>query len=375
MDGSGTQANEREHFRLIDAPLTRISIGIARLFAGSPGLVSNWNWSEDWETNIQAGAYPDPDVLLVARLACAWLIPLAMVSFFFTARKFTNNWLALAISLLLAFNPLVLLHTRRAMAEGIQFSLTVFLLWVVFSDIKTSKLTLAAILSGLLLQAKQTAIPVIACAVIILTIRTWKQFHIKKALLFCTGAAVAVVVFFVLLNPVLLRDPIRTAEQMVEQRLAFSAEQTRQYAEINSGLALTSPGLRAAGLVAQGYLAPPAYFDTGNYQTELETSIQTYETNRIHTIFSGWIWGTILLILSLLGIVISIRNALLQKDIRYFAFTFVTAAVILFFILFISIGFQRYYVQLIPILLLNAILPIQTLLDLKRKQNRLINNI
>jgi 4-amino-4-deoxy-L-arabinose transferase-like glycosyltransferase len=343
----------RQHYRMIDAPLTRSAIGLLRIITGQPALVSDWNWSHTWDQNITNGALPSSSVLWIARLACALPVPLAICLFFLILKKYFHPLISLGFSLLLGFNPLVLLHTRRAMAEGWLFSLTIVLLWVIFTHPRGWKwwLSLAAI--GLILQAKQTCAPILLASGAAMLWDAWQDGKWKGII--CTGLGIttAVLIGFYLLNPVLWADPVGVFPKMITDRLAFSTAQTSDYARHESGLAMQSSGMRLAGVLAQSAFAPPAYYDVGNYSDNLSDQIIRYTHNPSNIFLSGWIWGTILLVGVLCGLAVSILR-LIQKrmdpiDWRLWG---ITLALLVFFGGFISIGFQRYYILFIPVWLL-----------------------
>jgi hypothetical protein len=120
----------RQRYRELDAPLTRYLIGIGRfVLGGQPPLPVDWDWTSSWQANLAAGAYPDADLLLAARLPQALLFPLTLLLLFLTLQAIAPRpaaWLGL---FLFAVHGLVLLHTRRAMAEGVLLFTIMLTLW------------------------------------------------------------------------------------------------------------------------------------------------------------------------------------------------------------------------------------------------------
>lgn len=351
-----TQTNLRQHYRLIDAPLTHTSIGLVRLLTNQNGLPADWNWSEDWETNRQNGSLPSTQLLLTARWACTWFVPFSLLAFFQVCRKFSNRWLSLLFTILLGMHPLVLLHTRRAMAEGWLFALSLILLWLILTDQKKYKTILAILVIGILFQVKQISMPFILAAGIILIFRLWKSSGWKTAIATGFWICLSLGLFFYLLNPVMWKQSAVIAQTMISQRFEFSSEQTEQFAQHQSGLALTSPGLRLAAILGQVFFAPPAFFDTGNYQKELQVAIQSYNQNKLNIFLSGWTWGTLFLILTLCGLVVVIKNLIKKpgNDIQS-AILFIFVIQTVFFAFVISMGFQRYYILFLPLEILLCI--------------------
>ena len=106
----------RQHYRELDAPLTRYLIGFGRWVTGQPATTNDWNWSASWDSNQQSGALPDPRLLLIARLSVAILFPFDLLLIFDAVRSMGNQLTAWASVILFVLNALILLHTRRAMA-------------------------------------------------------------------------------------------------------------------------------------------------------------------------------------------------------------------------------------------------------------------
>jgi len=53
-----------QHYREVDAPLTRYLIGIGKWITHSPQLSSDWNWSASWEENITQGSLPSESLII-----------------------------------------------------------------------------------------------------------------------------------------------------------------------------------------------------------------------------------------------------------------------------------------------------------------------
>jgi hypothetical protein len=105
-------------YRLIDAPIVRYILGAGLLLSGQDPLPSDWDWSGTISENQSSGAYPSQSVLLAGRLAVILLFPLSLALVYATGRTLAGIWAGLLSAILLGTNSLVLLHTRRAMAEG-----------------------------------------------------------------------------------------------------------------------------------------------------------------------------------------------------------------------------------------------------------------
>ena len=115
---SSQPAESPQTYRLLDAPLTRYLLGFGRALASLPPPSGFWDWSKDWQANLDQGAYPDIRTLLAGRLAISFLFPFSLLFLYLSARGIGGRIAGYSAIILLGLNALVLLHARRAMAEG-----------------------------------------------------------------------------------------------------------------------------------------------------------------------------------------------------------------------------------------------------------------
>ncbi len=154
-----TQLDDRMRYRLIDSPLTRTMIGWGMTLQNQQPNPVDWNWSDTWENNVSAGALPTAEALLAARWSVAWLFPLSCLFLFLLANKIGGRPMAVITVILFSTNALILMHTRRAMAESALICAMCALTWLLVDFRKTP--WLAALAAGLAVNAKQTAIPLV----------------------------------------------------------------------------------------------------------------------------------------------------------------------------------------------------------------------
>lgn len=360
----------RQHYRLIDAPLTRTVIGLANRISRQPQLTSDWNWSASWQKNVDAGALPSQKQLFISRFAVSIWVPIGLVLFFFTLRRFLNVRISITCVILMALQASFLLHTRRAMAEPLLLALYLFIIWFLFKPFSNSNLIYLSICLGLLFQTKQTSVPLIISIWLIVIITGWRNSSWRGFLkaLFIPVSLIAFCHFA--LNPIMWKDPVRVIGIMLQERLMFSQEQFSQLLQAGSGLALPTALDRIVGLVAQIFFAPPAYFDIGNYAVQLENSISAYRENIFNTLLSGWLWGGLLFIA--VSFALTMTPLLWQKGkISWLSPQVTTIIMLIFHVLFyliaLNIGFQRYYLPILPLLFLLIALNF-SLIKLKKKQ-------
>ncbi len=192
-----TTLSPEQRYRLIDAPLPRTIIGISRGIFHLPPLKSDWNWSLSWEENKINGALPTNYLLLVSRLGLAVFAPLGLVFFYLTLKGVANWPISLLVTVVLGMNAIFLVHTRRAMAEGLSFCFYFAVILLIIR--KPEKAFLIGILAGLAFQAKQTTLPILFVPVIIWIINgikcNEKLLILWKILIFC-GAILHNLLYF-----------------------------------------------------------------------------------------------------------------------------------------------------------------------------------
>jgi hypothetical protein len=315
-------------------------------------LKSDWNWSLSWEENKANGALPTNYLLLIARLSLAVFVPLGLVFFYLTLKGIVNWPISLLVSVVLGMNAIFLVHTRRAMAEGLSFCIYFALILLIIR--KPEKAFLIGILAGLAFQAKQTTLPILFVPVIIWIINgikcNEKLLIPWKIFIFCG----AILITYYILNPVAWKDPFHVAILQIQHRFAFSQAQAAEYQAISSSLAVTTFPSKLAAWLANTFFATPAFYDIGNYSKELAQPILIYGSNILHRLFSGWYYGLLTLIIGLFGLILSLRkfkSLYISTNNTFLVLLIISILQTAFSIFMLPITFQRYY-------LLNLVLSI-----------------
>jgi hypothetical protein len=335
----------RQFYRELDAPLTRNLIALGRWTAGLPAPALDWDWSKTWQENRQAGALPDPGLLLAGRLAVAALFPFSLLFLFLAARALSNEFTGWVATLLLAGNALALLHTRRAMAESALLFAAILTTWAALRANRSpwlialpaalalcAKQSLAALapvgLLAALLQAAQAPGPRLARAA-------------GQAALYCAAFLLVVA----LLHPFAWARPLEALQAAVRARQALAASQTNDRPD----QALDTLDRKLIAMVGSLYLTPPVFAETGNYQRETRAAEAAYLANPLHSLFRSLPAGALLFTLSLFGFGLGIRAAIRgpgrQKLVVLLAATLVQAAALL---ALVPLPWQRYYMPLVP---------------------------
>jgi 4-amino-4-deoxy-L-arabinose transferase-like glycosyltransferase len=338
----GQNSGDKWRYRLIDSPLSRTLMGWALNLRGLNPNPVDWDWSADWDINRQAGALPSNDTLLTARWAVAWFFPLTCLFLFLLAKKVGGESMAVIAVILFSTNALVLIHTRRAMAESVLLCAFTALAWLMVDVKKTP--WFAAIAAGLAVNTKQTAFPLAGMAGLeMLFIPQVAKFRNR---LLNTGIFVAVIlVISCVLNPVYWRFPVDALNEGLRQRQDLSDRMRTDYhTSIN-------PLEQTVILAAQTFVMPPASYDVLNYVEATRPSESTYLAQSQNTLFRGFIYGMVMLILTITGWIILWKQSGMSGSsnrLSFLIFSGIVLISILMLMFFTAAPFQRYYIILVP---------------------------
>lgn len=366
---------ERQAERVGVGPLPVYGIGIAWALAGySPGDIPTveWDWIAPIEANVQEGRAPDPALLTTARAFSAATLALGIAGMFWLGMLIRGRPLAYLASGLMALNPLLLLHARRAMAEGplIGFGLLAMAAcaaYVVFYPhftrpaARIAGLITIGTLVGLSFTAKHNgALNGMIVAIVLATHAFLAPSHAQALVVFwqrlgqaawqvTTVAVVALAVSFALM-PAFWSDPDGAFREMVR----FRFQTTRDHTE-NWG-AYESPSERLNALWEEALSPRAAYFDIAAWAPFLNDPIRAYHgtwrAGLPQIAFLDWLWA----LLGCLGIGVVVGWLLHPADERLrvlalLVLVWLAATAIATYFL-ILIQWQRYYLPLVPPLIL-----------------------
>jgi len=119
----------KQIYRKLDPPLTRYLLGAGRTIAGLPALTADWDWGESWEQNDGDGAFPSKELLAAGRWSVALLLPFSLILLYLIGKHIDGHLTGALAVIFLITNSLMMLHTRRAMAEGILVFAVCFAIW------------------------------------------------------------------------------------------------------------------------------------------------------------------------------------------------------------------------------------------------------
>lgn len=341
----------RQRFRLLNPPLVHILPGLGRWIAGQPALPVDWEWSETWQENQQRGAIPSAALLIAGRMAIAVLYPFSILFLYLAARRATNEFTAWTAALLLASNALVLLHTRRAMAEGPLLVAACLAMWSL--TVAEKRPWLNGIPAALAFSAKLTlaALAPVGLLAVLWPPKDGERTPARKKLL---RAAKQVTLFgglalglVLLLHPFLWQQPVQAMQAAAKARQRLAISQANSFPE----QALKTPTRRLIGLIGSLYLTPPMLAETSNYTAELKAADDAYLANPLNTLFRSLPGGAMLLVLTIFGFITACLKVWQTEPTQRRRLALLLLATIIqgvALLALIPLAWQRYYMPLVP---------------------------
>jgi hypothetical protein len=353
----------REKYRLLDAPLTKYFIGLSRSVFQEKALIIDWDWSKSWSENLSA--LPSRSLLIASRVGISIFFPGSIFLIYLISKRFFTNKIIPVIFVVIyfAFNSLLLLHSRRAMAEGI---LIFFLLLSLYSLLSLPKkwLWLSAIPISFAINSKQSLFFLIPIAILLILINNVS--NIKILLFQIILFSCLVLSIYYISNPITWKNPIYVIKLMVSHREELSKNQVDAINSVTPEFITNSFSEKIIAFIGQSFILPPAPQDISNYQSNLENSIQTYFNNPIHRgLLRNLYIGMIIFLITVWGFIRSFLK--LPIDLKII-FSFGYLFFIIETLLYLNIPFQRYYLPSIPFMIIFSIFGVDQLLSLLREK-------
>jgi 4-amino-4-deoxy-L-arabinose transferase-like glycosyltransferase len=343
-------------YRALNPPLPKYILALGRLAAGygSDRVSVDWNWSLTWDENKAAGALFSTAILSASRIASTIMVLLSLPILYLCGKRIRNSVMAMSAVLLLGTHSLVLLHGRRAMAEGtLIFGVSLAILGILEGD---KRPWLAGIGTAIAACSKLSALalaPVGLLSVLWLptNLKNRKTKLIRNATLFI----VTFLALFLLLNPFLWSNPIKGIQSQWHERTQFLQGMVEEIEARSPDQILHGPLERFAVMVTHLFIAEPQFAEAGNYISNTSNVDSLYLSRQLHTLFRGWPGGILMISLTIMGVVIfGIEGSKVrfhnQRPIMLLliASTIQTVAIIWAN----PFPFQRYYIPLIPFICL-----------------------
>lgn len=341
----------KQHYREIDSPLTRDVIGFSRWISSSPGLKNDWNWSKTWDENVSNSAYPIEKLLLSARFAVASVFPFSLFFLYLSGKKVQGRITSAIAVILFASDSLVLLHTRRAMAESLLVFFIILSLYFILSLQK--HLWLISVPIALAVNAKQFAIFLIPLGIFVLILKgIVTKKSVNRILLQLGLFLIILLAITYLLNPFLWTHPVQAIRSSIQERTTLTISQQNALKSEARNALMDSIGKQTAGLLGNLFFQAPAIQDIGNFSQNLQTSSIIYLSNSFHTILRSIIGGALLLLLYVAGVVVGLYKVFRKQDdynsilIIFIGNVFLLAE----YFSSIQLPFQRYIISFVPFL-------------------------
>jgi 4-amino-4-deoxy-L-arabinose transferase-like glycosyltransferase len=359
QDNPDTEFATQQELRLLNGTIPKYWMGFTWHVAGYgvDDLNNQWVWGPDYAYNLANGHIPSPDLLQTVRFGTALLMALAVPAAFGIGWTIGGDGgrgrtAAYAVSLLFALNPALLLNGRRAMMES---ALMLFSLLTVLAAMRFLRARrwwpLLGVAIGMAVASKHTAImtvlPVVAALGLALF---WRGWHDRRRLLpdfaaLIAAGCVALLVFYAL-NPAWWGDPVERAQHVLALRTELLGGQL--------GLSpnyVTLPD-RLAGFADAVLIGRPQYFEIVDWAAYIPDEIAAYEASPWFGLGGSVIWGVVMALLTLCGMIALIRGAKDTAAARWVLALWVFGACVMVIAL-TPFYWQRYYIPaILPVVVL-----------------------
>jgi len=373
--------------RILNGSINRHAIGLAWYAAGytrddlPPG--PGWDWGLSYDDNVATGHRPSEHQLAVARIPSALLLAASVALMFALAQTVGGRALAYGATALYMFNPIVLVNGRRAMQEGALLFfglLAVYAACLIVGKMRahpsepsrpTLRLTdgafwrwaLLALACGLTLASKHSGIVFVAAALgwvfVGGLLRAFDARHsapfLSSAVQLTLKTALAGVLALgltIALLPALWQDPVARFDDLLRIRAQLIDIQ------VTADPAAPMPlGQRVSAILTQPFMTPVAHYEAAPFDVPpMHDEIATYMASPLSGVQFG-IAGVAFELLSLIGVVaLALRLLRPGRDRATAIGLLIWLAVTVASLLANPLPWQRYYLALIPVASLLAIL-------------------
>jgi hypothetical protein len=340
----------KQIYRERDAPLSRYLIGIGRLVTGEKPLPVDWNWSESWVENRDSGALPSSSLLNTSRWSVAFLYPFTLLLAFLIGKSLAGKRLGWILMISFACNALILLHTRRAMAESALLFTACLVLWLAIRFPKRP--LLLGLVVALAFSAKQTNAGLFILggfAILYCAQEDCGKIFLRILRLLLYTATFLFITF--MMNPFLWKYPLQSLSAAIQSRQELVRTQSSVLSQYLPEQTLSTLVQKFTGMIVQLYITPPAIAEVGNYLGVTSESETAYFDIPINHLFRNYIGGGILLFMSFTGFFLSFLSVFRNTPSNKKGFlvmilgTLIQSLALLFLIPF---PWQRYYMPLLP---------------------------
>lgn len=365
--------------RILNGTINRQTIGLAWYTAGytradlppAPG----WDWGLSYDNDVATGHRPTEHQLVVARIPSALLLAGSVAVMFALAQRVGGRVVAYGATALYTLNPVVLVNGRRAMQEGALLFfglLAVYAACLIVQHMRAAdthprsaagqfwRWALLALACGLTLASKHSGVVFVAATLgwvfIGGILRAWagrgRLRRIALHVLQTALAGLAAVGLFVALSPALWNDPLARFGDLLAARAELIDIQVTAYPTAPMSL-----DERISAILTQPFMTPTAHFEADAFDVPpMQAEIARYMASPLSGVQFG-VAGAALEFLSLIGIIGLVFWLLRRGRARATAAgLLVWLAVTVASLLANPLPWQRYYLSLIPVVSLLAVI-------------------
>lgn len=352
-----------QQLRILNGSITRYLIGLSWHVAGydrdvlppAPG----WDWGLSPARNTETNHRPSPEVLNLARLHSTVFLCLGLGMVFLIARRLSGYGAAYAASALFALNPVILLNGRRANQEGGLLGFGLLAVWVAVEiaahrrdrqPVSPLLWLLLALACGLAVLSKHSAIIFVGAALAWVVVSDFIHRRRETPLTLVKSAAMGVLAFglFFACSPALWTDPVARFQDLLVTRA------TLLQIQINVEPTAPTPiSQRVTDMLVEPFIKPPMHFEFIAWGDDpvIAGEVVRYMGSPLSGLQAGPILGGLLMLSALVGLVWAIRrcwrDGLAAGLLLWLGLTVAS-------LLVNPLPWQRYYVGLIPVVILLA---------------------
>ncbi len=343
-----------------DCPLTRYAIGLARLAGGLPATDANWNWKMGWQQNLEQGAVPSDELLLLSRIPEVLLLFLSVLLMARIGARLGGGVGAVSAALIFGFNSQILLHGRRAMSEaGLLFGMILMIAVLLeqrknagplFRDMVRPLMAGAAL--AVAVSAKHSGLlmaPVAVVGMFCIDPESSRWKTLQHGALRTGVMILAFLVLFLAFNPVYWCDPLGTLSAVVAERQRLMGEQIQAMRTASRMAVLDSLPIRLLAPYYEWIIAPLAFWDIPNYSGITAAAEKAYLAQPLNTLTAGQIGNLLSTVLGFLGLGWVVARSVPRGGDTSWVIAPVWFISIFFGIVAgVTILWQRYYLPIIP---------------------------
>ena len=374
-DSSWSARQDEQHLRIINGTVSKTIHGwlAANMGMRLEEINGHWDWGLDYAANRDSNRIPDLRLLQRARQASAIQLALATLIFFVFVRQTVGRPVAYLASALLALNPAILINGRRAMMEGSHLLGMVLVLlaaaWLI-RERKWWHYVLLGCCSGAAIAAKHPNAFVVA--VIFLACGSWIlieaaqssgqafRAQLRSFVRLLLSGFLALVVFY-FMNPAWWKAPIEVAGEVLSLRVDLLDEQADNY----GGYKTLQE--RVEGFYRYVFGEEKQYFEVPQWAgfAEIGAQIDAYEASGLAgiAIGAGNLYGIVAMGLTILGALLVIRDPDIDRRYRWLLLIWGAGIVVITFV-FTPLPWQRYYLPVLPFVLILAAIAALRLVEL-----------